>query len=119
MLEHWHTGVMTRRSHVLDELEPDAFVCVSGQDLTALGAAIGDALRVTSRRGTIISKARLDDSLPRGTVFMPFCFAEAAANRLTNPALDPESKIPEYKYAAVKVEVFSPAPSESEQDEMA
>lgn len=119
MLEHWHTGVMTRRSHVLDELEPDAFVCVSGQDLTALGALIGDALRVTSRRGTIISKARLDDSLPQGTVFMPFCFAEAAANRLTNPALDPESKIPEYKYAAVKVEVFAPAPSGSEQDEMA
>lgn len=103
MLEHWHTGVMTRRSHVLDELEPDAFVCISGQDLTALGASIGDTLHVTSRRGTIISKARLDDSLPRGTIFMPFCYAEAAANILTNPALDPESKIPEYKYAAVHV----------------
>lgn len=104
MLEHWHTGVMTRRSHVLDELEPDAFLCISGDDLTALGANIGDELQVASRRGTIRAKARLDDSLPAGTIFMPFCYAEAAANILTNSALDPESKIPEYKYAAVRIE---------------
>jgi formate dehydrogenase major subunit len=104
MLEHWHTGVMTRRSHVLDELEPEAFLCINAQELTALGANIGDELRVASRRGAISAKARLDDSLPDGTVFMPFCYAEAAANILTNPALDPESKIPEYKYAAVRVE---------------
>ena len=92
MLEHWHTGVMTRRSHVLDELEPEAFVCINGQDLTALGANIGDELCVTSRRGTITAMARLDDGLPAGTIFMPFCYAEAAANILTNSALDPESK---------------------------
>lgn len=109
MLEHWHTGVMTRRSRVLDELEPDAFLCINGKDLTALGANIGDELRVASRRGTIAAKARLDDSLPAGTIFMPFCYAEAAANILTNPALDPESKIPEYKYAAVRIERARPA----------
>jgi formate dehydrogenase major subunit len=104
MLEHWHTGVMTRRSHLLNELEPQAFVCVNGRDLTALGASIGDALRVSSRRGTITARARLDDSLPKGAVFMPFCYAEAAANLLTNDALDPESKIPEYKFCAVRVD---------------
>jgi formate dehydrogenase major subunit len=103
MLEHWHTGVMTRRSHVLDELEPAAFVCINGRELSALGASIGDPLQVTSRRGALTACARLDDSLPDGTVFMPFCYAEAAANLLTNPALDPQSKIPEYKFAAVKV----------------
>lgn len=104
MLEHWHTGVMTRRSRVLDELEPEAFMCINAQDLTALGASIGDELRIASRRGVITAKARLDDSLPTGTIFMPFCYTEAAANILTNPVLDPESKIPEYKYAAVRIE---------------
>ena len=74
------------------------------QDLTALGANIGDELRVASRRGTITAKARLDNSLPAGTIFMPFCYAEAAANILTNSALDPESKIPEYKFCAVSVD---------------
>jgi formate dehydrogenase major subunit len=104
MLEHWHTGVMTRRSHILDELEPEAFLCINGQELTALGAKIGDELRVASRRGAVSARARLDDSLPDGTIFMPFCYVEAAANILTNPALDPESKTPEYKYAAVRIE---------------
>ena len=103
VLEHWHTGVMTRRSYLLDELEPEAFVCLNGNDLSALGARIGQPLRVTSRRGGITASARLDNSLPDGTVFMPFCYAEAAANILTNPALDPDSKIPEYKFAAVRV----------------
>lgn len=102
-LEHWHTGVMSRRSHVLDELEPAAFVCVNGRDLTALGAAIGDPLQIASRRGALTASARLDDGLPDGTVFMPFCYAEAAANLLTNPALDSDCKTPEYKFAAVQV----------------
>ena len=104
MLEHWHTGVMPRRSRVLEEPEPEAFVCINGKDLTSLAARIGQPLRVTSRRGSITASARLDDGLPDGVVFMPFCYAEAAANTLTNPALDPESKIPEYKFAAVGVE---------------
>lgn len=103
MLEHWHTGVMSRRRPVPDKLEPVAFVCVNGRDLTALGASIGDALQVTSRRGTIRARARLDDGLADGMIFMPFCYAEAASNLLTNPALDPESRIPEYKFAAVQV----------------
>jgi formate dehydrogenase major subunit len=114
MLEHWHTGVMTRRSHVLDELEPDAFLCINGGDLTALGANVGEELRVASRRGTITAKARLDDSLPAGTIFMPFCYAEAAANILTKSALDPESKIPEYKFAAVRIERAGPGAASAE-----
>ncbi len=114
ILEHWHTGVMTRRSQVLDELEPEAFLCINGLDLTALGASIGDELRIASRRGAITAKARLDDGLPDGTIFMPFCYAEAAANMLTNSALDPESKIPEYKYAAVRIERADPGDGSAE-----
>jgi formate dehydrogenase major subunit len=78
--------------------------------LIALGASIGEWLQVTSRRGSVAASARLDDSLPDGTVFMPFCYAEAAANLLTNPALDPESKIPEYKFAAIQVNRLAAIP---------
>ena len=81
---------------------------------TVLGANIGEELRVASRRGTITAKARVDNSLPAGTIFMPFCYAEAAANILTNSALDPESKIPEYKYAAVRIERAGPGDGSAE-----
>ena len=104
VLEHWHTGAITRRSHVLDFLEPEAMVCLSPGDLERLGIAAGDAVRVTTRRGVIESRARSDAKLPDGVVFIPFCFAEAAANILTNPALDPIGKIPEFKYCAARVE---------------
>ncbi len=102
-LEHWHTGAMTRRASVLDAIEPEPTALVHPLDLDALGARAGDVITVESRRGIISLYARADDGTPRGAVFIPFCFYEAAANLLTNPALDPFGKIPEFKYCAVKV----------------
>jgi formate dehydrogenase major subunit len=102
-LEHWHTGTMTRRSGVLDALEPDPVALVHPLDLAALGAAPGDVLSIESRRGRVVLFARADDSSPRGAVFVPFCYYEAAVNRLTNAALDPFAKIPEFKYCAVRL----------------
>ena len=103
-LEHWHTGSMTRRSGVLDALEPAPTVSLHGDDLARLGVAPGQPLRVASRRGAVVLTARQDDGTPPGTVFIPFAYVEAAANLLTNAALDPFGKIPELKYCAVRVE---------------
>jgi formate dehydrogenase major subunit len=102
-LEHWHTGAITRRATVLDAIEPDPTVSVHPLDLDALGARAGDVVSVASRRGIVSLYARADDGIPRGAVFIPFCYYEAAANLLTNPALDPYGKIPEFKYCAVKL----------------
>ena len=102
-LEHWRTGAMTRRSGVLDAIEPEPMVSLHPLDLEALQAKPGDVLTVESRRGRIALYARADAGTPRGAVFIPFAFQEAAANLLTNPALDPFGKIPEFKYGAVKV----------------
>ncbi|MDO8605985.1 MAG: formate dehydrogenase subunit alpha [Phaeospirillum sp.] len=103
VLEHWHTGSMTRRSQVLDRLRPNAEITVNPQDLVELGVAEGDAIRMESRRGGLTATARADARLPRGLVFMAFCYAEAAANWLTNPVLDPVAKIPELKVSAVRL----------------
>ena len=103
-LEHWHTGAITRRASVLDALEPEAVACLSPSDLARMGVAGGETIRVATRRGVIELKARVDSSVPDGVVFIPFCFAEAAANLLTNPALDPVGKIPEFKFCAARVE---------------
>jgi formate dehydrogenase major subunit len=103
-LEHWHTGTMTRRSKALDAIEPEAFVEIHPEDLYALGAQDGEMLRVSSRRGTIVLKARIGVRTQKGSIFIPFHFREAAANLLTNDALDPVGKIPEFKFCAVKVE---------------
>jgi formate dehydrogenase major subunit len=102
-LEHWHTGSMTRRTAVLDTIEPSPVVSVNPEDLQALGVPPGGAITVASRRGSITLAARADDGTPRGAVFIPFCYYEAAANLLTNPVLDPFGKIPEFKYCAVRV----------------
>lgn len=102
-LEHWHTGSMTRRSGVLDALEPDAVASLSPGELNRLGVAPGGRLTITTRRGTITLAARVDPKIPDGMVFVPFAYAEAAANLLTNPALDPYGKIPEFKYAACRL----------------
>jgi len=102
-LEHWHTGAMTRRASVLDAIEPEPTAQVHPLDLDAIGAKPGDVISVESRRGIVSLYARADDGTPRGAVFIPFCYYEAAANLLTNPALDPFGKIPEFKYCAVKV----------------
>ena len=103
-LEHWHTGAMTRRAGVLDAIEPVPTVSMHPLDLDQIGAKGGDVVTVESRRGIISLYARPDDGSPRGAVFIPFCFYEAAANLLTNAALDPVGKIPEFKYAACRVE---------------
>jgi len=102
-LEHWHTGAMTRRAAALDALEPEPVASVHPLDLQEIGVTPGDILTIASRRGTISLYARADDGMPRGSVFVPFCYYEAAANLLTNPVLDPFGKIPEFKYCAVKV----------------
>ena len=104
LLEHWHTGSMTRRAATLDALEPEAIACLNPRDLERLGVAPGAKVRVTTRRGAITLKARADRDVAHGMVFIPFAFAEAPANMLTNPKLDPFGKIPEFKYAAARVE---------------
>jgi len=104
MLEHWHTGTMTRRASVLDALEPIAAISLNPRDLARLDLEPGDAVTLTSRRGTLSAATRADRDIPEGVVFLPFAFHEAAANLLTNPALDPFGKIAELKYCAVSVE---------------
>ncbi|HEV8026231.1 MAG TPA: formate dehydrogenase subunit alpha [Stellaceae bacterium] len=103
-LEHWHTGAMTRRSSVLDDLEPEAVASLAPADLRRMGLKAGGKIRVSTRRGAIELMARADGAIPPGMVFIPFCYAEAAANVLTNPQLDPIGKIPEFKFCAAKVE---------------
>jgi formate dehydrogenase major subunit len=102
-LEHWHTGSMTRRTAVLDALEPDPVALVHPLDLERLGVRPGEPITIASRRGAVTLYARADDSSPVGAIFVPFCYYEAAINRLTNAALDPFGKIPEFKYCAVRV----------------
>ncbi len=104
MLEHWHTGAMTRRSATLDAIEPEAVACLSPVDIARMGVAPGDFVRVATRRGEITLRVRRDREVAPGTVFIPFCYGEAAANRLTNPKLDPFGKIPEFKFCAARVE---------------
>jgi formate dehydrogenase major subunit len=111
-LEHWHTGAITRRSGVLDAIEPEPTALVHPLDLAAAGARPGEVITVASRRGRISLYARADDGTPRGCVFVPFAYYEAAANLLTNPALDPFGKIPEFKYCAVKLARGGPRPAD-------
>ena len=110
-LEHWHTGSMTRRSRSLDAIEPFPVASMNSADLRALGVTPGNPVTIASRRGSVSLYARADDGTPCGSVFIPFCYYEAAANLLTNPVLDPFGKIPEFKYCAVRVaEGGTPAP---------
>ena len=102
-LEHWHTGSMTRRATVLDALEPMATASLCGDDLKAMGLEPGDVITVQSRRGQVAIRVRRDDGTPRGAVYVPFAYYEAAANLMTNGALDPFGKIPEFKYCAVAI----------------
>jgi formate dehydrogenase major subunit len=104
LLEHWHTGAITRRATVLDQIEPEAVATLHPRDLKKLNVKPGDDIRVITRRGAIKIIARSDRDVPEGMVFIPFCFAEAAANLLTNPQLDPWGKIPEFKFCAAKVD---------------
>ena len=104
-LEHWHTGSMTRRATVLDAVEPEANCSLHPKTLRRLGVAPGGMIRLSTRRGSIEVMARADRAVAEDMVFLPFAYVEAAANILTNPALDPYGKIPEFKFSAVKVEV--------------
>jgi formate dehydrogenase major subunit len=108
VLEHWHTGSMTRRASVLDALEPSAAATMNAAELRRRGLAAGAMALLQSRRGEVRCTVRLDDGTPDGAVFLPFAFREAAANLLTNPALDRDGRIPEFKFCAVRV---SPVPA--------
>jgi formate dehydrogenase major subunit len=114
MLEHWHTGSMTRRATTLDHLEPEAIVGLHPAEMDRLGLVPGDFVRVATRRGAIELKARADRDVAIGMVFIPFAFAEAPANMLTNPQLDPMGKIPEFKFAAARVEKVAVAAQAAE-----
>ncbi|QDY68202.1 formate dehydrogenase subunit alpha [Qingshengfaniella alkalisoli] len=103
-LEHWHTGAMTRRASVLDAVEPEANCSLHPRTLRRLGVVPGADIRLTTRRGSITLMARADRAVSEDMVFLPFAFVEAAANLLTNPAIDPFGMIPEFKFAAVRAE---------------
>ncbi len=102
-LEHWHTGSMTRRTVVLNAIEPQAVASLNPMDMRKIGVHAGETVTVASRRGAISLAVRADEGMPVGSIFIPFVYHEAAANRLTNPALDPFGKIAEVKYCAVRV----------------
>ena len=107
LLEHWHTGSMTRRSFALDAIAPRAEVYVHPEDAVQLGLVDGGLARVASRRGHIVLHVKVSHREARGNVFIPFHFREAAANLLTNDAIDPVGKIPEYKFCAVRLQPAS------------
>lgn len=104
LLEHWHTGAMTRRAGVLDSLEPEPTALMNPREILRREMKAGDMIKVATRRGAIELTLRADRECPEGLVFVPFCYEEAAANFLTNPQLDPFGKIPEFKYCAARVE---------------
>ncbi|SFA94581.1 NAD-dependent formate dehydrogenase catalytic subunit /NAD-dependent formate dehydrogenase iron-sulfur protein [Poseidonocella pacifica] len=108
-LEHWHTGSMTRRASVLDAVEPEANCSMHPRTLRRMGIEAGDTIRLTTRRGSVRVMVRADRAVAEDNVFLPFAYVEAAANILTNPALDPFGKIPEFKYSAVRIEKDSDA----------
>lgn len=110
--EHYHTGTMTRRSRGLDHLVPEERIQMHPQDAERLGIAAGDWVRVISRRGEIRARVRLTDRSAPGMVFGTFHFHESPINQLTNDALDPVAKIPEYKVSAVRVEKVAPEEAE-------
>ena len=94
---------MTRRSFALDNLEPEAIVNMNRLDMQYLNLEPGHKVNVNTRRGSITLSVRQDAELPKGMIFIPFCFSEAPANKLTNPQLDPYGKIPEFKYCAANI----------------
>lgn len=104
VLEHWHTGTMTRRSKALSTITPEGFVEVHAADAARYGLENGGWATITSRRGHIVAEVRIDSKVAEGTVFVPMHFREACANVLTDPAIDPDGKIPGFKYCPVRLE---------------
>ena len=107
LLEHWHTGSMTMRSNILNNIEPEPYVHISRDDMKNYNFEQNELVTLETRRGKIEVKVRFDKMIPEGMVFMPFCFESAPVNLLTNQALDPDGKIPELKYCAAKIEKIS------------
>ncbi len=103
ILEHWHTGAMTRRAEVLDAIEPVPMVSMNPKAMQQRGITPGESVTLETRRGSVTALVRLDPSIPEGAVFLPFCYVESPANLMTNPELDPDGKIPEFKFCAVRV----------------
>ena len=103
LLEHWHTGAMTRRATALEAQEPEAIVAMHPKEIGRLGLQRGDKVTVETRRGAITLTLRADRDVSPGMLFIPFCFGEAPANVLTNPQLDPYGKIPEFKFCAARI----------------
>ena len=101
-LEHWHTGSMTSRSEVLNELEPEPTVSLNPEDIKELNINASSRVSIISRRGRLDANLRIDPNVQKNTIFMAFCFADSAANLITNEAMDPFGKIPEFKYCAAK-----------------
>jgi formate dehydrogenase alpha subunit len=101
ILEHWHTGSMSHRSHVLETLVPESHVEINPADASRLGIVEGDVISLSSRRGGVQTKVRKTHRVRPGQAFMAFHWREAPANRLTNPALDPQAKIPEFKVSSI------------------
>ncbi len=101
-LEHWHTGSMTRHAAMLDAIEPEPTIDIHPEDLDDLGGQPGELITIESRRGKITAFARVDVGIPVGCLNMAFCYNEASANLITNEALDPYGKIPEFKFCAVR-----------------
>jgi formate dehydrogenase alpha subunit len=103
-LYHYHTGTMTRKVAGLNTIEPEGVIEINPSDASSLKIKDGDKVKVVSRRGEVITKAKVTEESPPKVVYMTFHFAESAANLLTNAALDPVAKIPEFKVCAVRVE---------------
>jgi formate dehydrogenase major subunit len=103
LLEHWHTGTMTRKALILDKLEPDPIIFMNEIDSKLYDLDLNRKVKIKTRRGEININVRLDDDLLPGMIFLPFCFKEAAANILTNSTLDPIGKIPELKFSAASI----------------
>ena len=103
LLEHWHTGAMTRRAGVLNAIEPYGIAAMNPYEIKRRGLSQGNVIAVETRRGTVEAILRADREVADGMVFMPFCFNESPANMLTNPMLDPYGKIPEFKYCAARI----------------
>jgi len=107
LLYQYHTGTMTMKSPGLNALAPECFVEISAEDARQYNIQDGELVKAVSRRGEITAKAQISEKAVKGTVFIPFHYAAAAANRLTHAALDPAAKIPEYKVCAIKIEKVS------------
>jgi predicted molibdopterin-dependent oxidoreductase YjgC len=104
VLEHFHTGTMSRRSRVLETLEPHGHIDMNQKDAEAVGVHADEFLQVSSPRGEITVRVRIDNTVPQGTAFMAFHWREAPANLLTSEAVDPTARIPEYKVSSIRIE---------------